>query len=317
MLLRGILLFLFVVSAPSLADARLWHDNQGHALNAEFLNFKNGVVYLSHARKTVQLPFETLCADDQDYVRELLKAQGKSSLLPAPNPKVEPAPADGLAPGTMAERTWTDQAGKTALGRFLGVSHGSVHLQVHGRENAVPYARFCDDDRQYVRDVLAGKIAAQPASAPVPAAKPPVVARMPPARPVRPTKIEIPRVASSVAGQPPQQPQMPAVANPWPAMPTPSIAQQRLPASPGPPVALPLQPTVVHRCSNCQAILPATFKAGSNCPHCGVYFSCEKDVQGNVVGSAPYWNNPYFLGTGGTAFLIGLAISLARWFHRS
>ena len=93
---------------PAIVD-RIWTNNQGTQVNARFVRVFGANVVVMRGARTLTLPFDSLSAADQDYVREVLVSRGEESLLPgAAAPVAENAEAGGApafaepAPATIA-----------------------------------------------------------------------------------------------------------------------------------------------------------------------------------------------------------------------
>jgi len=315
---------LVLMAVPCLA--RTWTDLQGQQVQGEFVRVLKGRVVVSVGGRAIQIPFGHLIDDDQEFVREQLEARGQSSFLPARKKAIksksaDPASAEDAELTAVAERTWTDVAGRKVRARFLDVENAKVILQVRGKRSSFPFEKFSTEDQQYVRAEMTTRGQAE---------KVPTVSlpnSPPPAPPV-------PQVARSLP--PPHPP-----ATPWPAVPEIKIPEVKLPApirptiippSVPPPIApqmarapLPVIPTVSSPvspsfdmpttqkfCENCKKALPSSITAGDNCPYCGVYFEYE-DLGSGMKKHAPLsWKT--FTAPSGIGALIVIVISVvARW----
>jgi hypothetical protein len=78
---------------------RVWTDVQGNQTTAKFVRMFGGNVVLMRGAKTVTVRFYDLTSDDQDYVKELLKSQGKESEIPPPPKPAGDPPPGGAPPG--------------------------------------------------------------------------------------------------------------------------------------------------------------------------------------------------------------------------
>ena len=83
-----------LINKPKPPVARVWTDNQGRLTTGKFVRVFNGKVVLTRAGGPISIPFFDLSEADQQYVRDLLTAQGEEELIP-----VRPAAEDstGLA----------------------------------------------------------------------------------------------------------------------------------------------------------------------------------------------------------------------------
>ncbi len=190
-----LLCLLLTASLPALA--RTWRDTQGNTLEGEFDRVVKGRVLINVGDRTVQVPFGHLVTEDQDYVREKLKAHGLESQVPAKK-KTSDSDATSKSPATdsAAEepiklgpvRTWTDVLGRSVEARFIGVENGRVRLQFKGRNTSFPFEKFGLADQQYVRGEMtargeADKVPAETPANAQPAAAPQIAQAGPPAMP--------------------------------------------------------------------------------------------------------------------------------------
>ena len=81
--------------AASPDSLRTWTDADGHKNSAMFIRMVGRDVLLGNAKGKFQVPFELLSADDQEFLRLELTAQGKADQLPSESP--EEASAKRLA----------------------------------------------------------------------------------------------------------------------------------------------------------------------------------------------------------------------------
>jgi DNA-directed RNA polymerase subunit RPC12/RpoP len=63
-------------------DVRTWTDNRGIKTFARFVRINGTNVVLNRNGKILNVPFYSLSADDQQYVRDVLTQQGKAALIP-------------------------------------------------------------------------------------------------------------------------------------------------------------------------------------------------------------------------------------------
>jgi hypothetical protein len=321
--------------SPLSALARAWTDYQGRKVEGDFVRVLEGKVELKAASgKTIQVEFGHLSADDQDFVREQLKAQGLGDQVPAKKadesgsttkPKSsekEAAPAKPVKPGPP--RIWTDVAGHRVQGRFVSMDGGKVVLIVKEKKEPYPFDKFSPADQKYVREEMTARgegdkvpaeapaVNANPAAAPQIAQAAPVAPRTGPITAPRatfPTMPSLPKITFPTFTPPtrsaPVQP--PAFTPPVP----PPIVHAPAPIIPPPvPTFVPdnqpaFQQVAVKKCSNCGAILPNNITAGDHCPHCGVLFQYDE-----VTGKRAYW--AYFAAPPGVGAVIGLIIYAIR-----
>lgn len=79
---------------PAIVD-RTWTNNQGTQVNARFVRVHGPNVVVMRGARTITLPFDSLSAADQDYVRDVLVSRGEESKLPGATAPV----AEGTQPG--------------------------------------------------------------------------------------------------------------------------------------------------------------------------------------------------------------------------
>ena len=242
--------------APFPRLARTWTDNQGHTVVGEFDRVVKGRVLINIGDRTIQVPFGHLITEDQDFVREQLKAHGLQDQVAA---KKKTADADATTEDKSAARessaketttdaqtklgptrTWTDVLGRTMQARFLGMDSGNVRLQINGKNTSYPFDKFSPADQQYVRGemVARGEGDKVPAAAnvqPAPAKPPPVMPRGGPANAPWNTDPAVPHFMFPTFTPP---------AEAAPAQPPP---EQPAPVEPSPEQASPDQPAPVIR----------------------------------------------------------------------
>ncbi len=179
------LLLCVLFAAPLSALARTWTDTQGRSVEGEFDRVVKGRVLINVGGRTIQVPFGHLIPEDQDFVRDQLKAHGLQDQVPAKKKtadtdatnETKPSAKEAAAEETNAEapaklgptRTWTDVKGRTIQARFLGMEGALVRLQCKGKNTSFPFEKFSLADQQYVRGemVARGEGDKVPAEAPV------------------------------------------------------------------------------------------------------------------------------------------------------
>ncbi len=133
-----------VLSALAMnAHGRTWTDSQGNKTNAKFVRIHEGMVVLLRGNTTLRLPFESFSEEDQQYLREMMEAEGKGNLLPPPN-------AEGEGAATPV-RTWTDLLGNRLIGRLIKVEGASVYLQVGDQTKPYRLSGFSPVDQEFIR----------------------------------------------------------------------------------------------------------------------------------------------------------------------
>ena len=164
---------LCVLAFAPFPACRTWTDNQGHTVVGEFDRVVKGRVLINIGDRTIQVPFGHLITEDQDFVREQLKAHGLQDQVAA---KKKTADADATTEDKSAARessaketttdaqtklgptrTWTDVLGRTMQARFLGMDSGNVRLQINGKNTSYPFDKFIPADQQYVRGEMVAR----------------------------------------------------------------------------------------------------------------------------------------------------------------
>ena len=159
-------------SIASVALGRTWTDNQGNEVKAKFVRVHEGNVVLIAGRRLIKAPFANFSVEDQDYIRQQLKAKGQEHLVPPAGHaggslpgvrRLGPPGADeeaageggsGQVSGVGEVRTWTDIRGRTMKAQFVGLSGANVVLVKDGRRVTYPFMAFSPMDRQYIRGQL-------------------------------------------------------------------------------------------------------------------------------------------------------------------
>jgi hypothetical protein len=325
------LLLCVFFTAPMPAVARTWTDTEGHSVVGEFDRVLKGRVLINVGDRTIQVPFGHLISEDQDFVRDQLKAHGLQDQVPA---KKKTADADTTteaessakepaaeAPAKLGPtRTWTDVQGRKIQARFIGIDGGNVRLQFKGKNTSYPFDKFSLADQQYVRGemVARGDGDKAPAGAPPPNAQP---VRNAPAQyadaaplpvfpgggstanpqPAMPAAPRLPEIESSTFAAPPQQaPGQPPPMRPAPFTPPapPQFAQ-----SPPPSFAPNLPgnqqttaPVMIKKCTKCGAVVPNNLTAGDCCPTCGAYFEYDDTNGQRKTNHWGYYATPSGIG---------------------
>ena len=87
---------------PSLAKTKMvivnrdWTDLNGNRTSGKFVRVYDRVVLIMRGLRTVDLPFDMLSREDQDYVNQILTERGERPLIP-----IVPAPGEGLNAGDL------------------------------------------------------------------------------------------------------------------------------------------------------------------------------------------------------------------------
>ena len=126
------------------AHGRTWTDSQGNKTNAKFVRIHEGMVVLLRGNTPLRLPFESFSEEDQQYLREMMEAEGKGNLLPPPNAEGE----DAATP----TRTWTDRQGNRLVGRLIKVEGANAYLQVGAHAKPYPLNGFSPVDQEFIRN---------------------------------------------------------------------------------------------------------------------------------------------------------------------
>jgi hypothetical protein len=106
------------------------------------------MVVLLRGNTTLRLPLESFSEEDQQYLREMMEAEGKGNLLPLPN-------AEGEGAATPV-RTWTDWHGNHLVGRLIKVEGANVYLQVGAQTKSYLLSGFIPVDQEFIRNWMAG-----------------------------------------------------------------------------------------------------------------------------------------------------------------
>ena len=173
---RLVFFALLIAAVASVTWGRTWTDNQGKQIKAKFVRVHQGNVVLSVGRRVITVPFGNFSPEDQDYIRQELKAKGQEHLLPPAGQTGGALPglrrgrsaggdeelASELGSGQPASsvgqmRTWTDVRGRTIEAQLVGVSGDQVVLLKEGQRVMCPLAGLSPMDQQYVRDQLAAR----------------------------------------------------------------------------------------------------------------------------------------------------------------
>lgn len=105
----GLTLALFV--APTYG--RTWKDQQGNVIDAKFVRYSRGLVFLQRGTKVFSLPLESLSDEDQQHVKSFLKKQGSlgKERETDDSPK-NSADSTNLAPGSSVDDDATRSDGR-------------------------------------------------------------------------------------------------------------------------------------------------------------------------------------------------------------
>ena len=273
----------------------------------DYSNFKSGTVYLTRARQTFQVPFQNLSDEDQDYVP----------------PKAQGGRQDGRDSRRRSRHVFNAE-------RRAGARHdGRAHLDRYGRPSsqwslrgtnakesanpfrqrrqvAIPFSRFSESDQNYVRDVLAGKIA--PESLQVQPNQV-LAGDNVPANLFEATETQsggTPRASQRLSRDQPgfEQPHGNGKNNSQAdqqglerqAAEQHSTLQSQTPESTAGP----------YQCSRCKAVLTGEYKAGDKCPNCATYFHSVRDASG-TTSTGPFYQSLFLLAPGenGVVFQLG------------
>lgn len=227
-----LLLVVVIVFIAASALARTWTDNQENQIRAKFIRVFDGNVILQKGIKVIKVPFEDLCAEDQEYVRKQLEAKGKANLLPPKTPPDDSSTDKGdeimlAEPGP--ERIWTNNQGKKIQAQLVGVKGNNAVLLYKGREVSVPLEQLSPEDQRYVEEEkYKAKRSSDPFSHATPTSPPPA-SPAPPAYPKGSPRIpqRVPKYIPPVQPRPPLTPP-PRSIGPPPRMPiSPNITSPR------------------------------------------------------------------------------------------
>jgi hypothetical protein len=325
------LVVVVALGGDSLAEARTWTDTQGRTLEAKFVRLHEGNVILLKGNKPVSVPLSQFSPEDQEYIRQQTAKKPRNDAVEPLEKK--PARREVKSADDAQVRTWTDIRGNQITARFAGLSGANVILVEKGKRRSFPFVGFSQADQQYIRNELEAKgqghllpaagmpgqpsfPIAPPRAGPSPPTPPTPTPhrRSPPSRPSfrvpEPAVPTIPRPGPSPSirhpSPPRYQPRRPSTPRFQP--PAPSIPSHRPAISPPTMPSMPTPRTTYQyekRCTNCGKVVPSSSKAGGTCPHCGAYWSVEKDESGRTVSTA-YRAGQYT----GIAVVVGLVIWL-------
>jgi hypothetical protein len=128
-------------------NPRFWRDVRGTSVYAILRRVEGGSrLVLQRDRVTGAYPFADFSSADQDHVRDVLAALGKSDLLPADD----------------SIRTWRDWKGNEFTGKldplFAPRSIGSnVHfVTTDDKRRSLHFNALCETDREYLRQLVTG-----------------------------------------------------------------------------------------------------------------------------------------------------------------
>lgn len=249
------------------APERTWTDIRGNRMQAKFGGVSGDSVILLVKGKTRIFPLSGFSQADQDYIRKELAERGQANLLPG----------GAMPPG-----------GAMLPGGAMPPGVGMPALPPTRRTPPIPRSH---------RPSVAGR----------PGLSPPDMSRHSIPRPSSPS---FPRTTL-----PREETPRPSIAQSRPSMPsmrtTPSIPRPSMPTTPSyqTPIRPPSMPQMSNQytkvCCSCGKPVPDSSKAGGTCPHCGAYWSVEKDETGRTVSTA-YRGAAY----SGVACVVGLIIWL-------
>ena len=131
-----------LVSSAGAFDVRdrMWTDYKGNKVKARFLTITDGMVRMRQHRKPIAIPFHELSLADRDFIRDELNDRGEGNLVP-----------------TIGEpRQWT-YGEETFEARFVGPLKEDIILLRNERPETLSFARFSEEDQDYVRRALTAK----------------------------------------------------------------------------------------------------------------------------------------------------------------
>lgn len=99
---------------PAMGFARVWRDQKGNTINADFVKVDRGMIYLKPANKyapSTPFPFYDFSEADQDFVKGILEKQGQLDRIPPP-PKNKDKPGQGAVPGNALPVTAVPNVGR-------------------------------------------------------------------------------------------------------------------------------------------------------------------------------------------------------------
>ena len=143
-----LILLLCTVGSDTPIFGRTWTDLHGRTISATFVRVHEGKVVLLSGSKPLQIPFLSLSMEDQQYLRNMLEAEGNGHLLPPePVADVNAFSEDKPSP----ERNWGDLQGHRIRGRLVRVEGNWVYLLVGDQIAPYPLDGFRPRDRNYIQ----------------------------------------------------------------------------------------------------------------------------------------------------------------------
>jgi len=159
------------------SQERVWKDRQGKAQGkATFSGVLGGNALLKTGTRIQRVPLAMLSAEDVDWIREVLRREGKLDQLPfayrekqetaaMETPTADPSSADpsstdpaGAGEETydrFTERVWTDSNGKQVTGSFFSLFREDAQIKVTGSGVVrVPLANLSAADIDWIREYL-------------------------------------------------------------------------------------------------------------------------------------------------------------------
>ena len=307
LLRMGCLTTLITLLASASAYARIWTDSQGRKVNGTFVRVFQGNVVLKVGVKTLSVPFESLSAEDQEYLRKDLEAKGKGDLLPTPRASARLGGTQGkgmglnLDPGNRnVDRTGSAMSGsgRPYYGQGPAATDGSRPSGYSG--GATPY--------NYPSSSGQGST---PYNYPSPSGQGSTPYNYPSPSGQGSTPSNYPYSSGQGSTPSPSGGAMPSGGGPSPVPPL---------GGAGPSIPIPMGPQMVEvkRCMNCNREVPDSTKAGDRCPHCFVHFDYEDlgdgrymDDRGNITRTRPLARGAAFGGgIVGVVFVIALLLRL-------
>jgi hypothetical protein len=256
------------LDAPTAPEKRTWTDLNGNQIEATFVRLHASQVVLEAGGRVKSLDIEKFTDDDHAYVKQLLVAQGDqgqadaldqylANQQQASNNNVPSRPA-GVRPATPATPSFT------APDSFMQQQLAESRRRMEEQQQRMEQQR--EQDRQRREQAMQRhqeQMAQQQRDS--------ESRRQQQEQERRERDAEMQRQREEMLANN-SRPQNNRVDIPSPSVPSPSV-----PSSPsyshnsGPAYE------VVYECGSCKKEVPASYGAGSNCPHCGIVFNYVED----------------------------------------
>lgn len=297
------------VAAAELRRMRDWRDNSGNVVKARFERLLGGRVVLAAGNRMRTIDFARLSADDQEFLRRNLEAQGGAADVPA---------AIASAPAASATEDTATSSPPAGVGGGAGLTGPSLpnfgdmasRMRQHQEQIRATQDQLRSQVKQMHEEMRAAREQAPrpsiprptpPESAPLPTAVAGVVASDGPSSGSASSSNSPPAVPDLTTSHTPSAAAAPEAHDPFaglgnngrPERATAGSPFERNRATP-PPAMQPSDPFAaapsiepqyqeIIICGSCNQEQKPGFKAGQRCQHCGKTIDEIEDESGNVV----------------------------------